>query len=91
MIVAQNGRIVVAGGTEFGPRVLRFLPDGTPDRGFADDGVYSQSFGSFSQVCAVLQQPGGRLVIGGRADEPPALEGNPGLSDAQFLLFGLRP
>lgn len=91
VIVAHDGRIVVAGGSEFGPRVLRFLADGQADDSFAEHGAYSHSFHSFSQACAVLQQPSGRLVVGGRADQPPLPEEELSVSDAQFLLFGLRP
>jgi hypothetical protein len=90
-VVARGRRIVVAGGTEYGPRVLRFLPNGKPDRSFAEAGVYSHSFRSFSQACAVLEQPSGRLIVGGRADLPLFPEGEIDIADAQFLLFGLRP
>jgi uncharacterized delta-60 repeat protein len=91
VVVTKEKRIVVAGGTEYGPRVLRFLPDGAPDRSFAEAGVYSHSFRSFSQVCAVIEQQNGRLVVGGRADPPLLPEEEVSVSDAQFLLFGLRP
>lgn len=91
VIITHDGRIVVAGGSEFGPRVLRFLADGETDDSFAEHGVYSHSFQSFSQACAILQQPSGRLVVGGRADQPLLPEEESSISDAQFLLFGLRP
>jgi uncharacterized delta-60 repeat protein len=91
VIITHDGRIVVAGGSEFGPRVLRFLSDGEADDSFAEHGVYSHSFQSFSQACAILEQPSGRLVVGGRADQPLLPEEELSISDAQFLLFGLRP
>lgn len=91
VIVTHDGRIVVAGGTEYGPRVLSFLPNGKADDSFAEHGVYSHSFHSFSQACAILEQPSGRLVVGGRADQPLLPEEELSISDAQFLLFGLRP
>jgi len=92
VIFTRKRRIVVAGGTEYGPRVLRFHLNGRPDRRFANRGVYSRSFRSYSQACAVIEQRDGRLVVGGRADMPPFAEDDElSVSDAQFLLFGLRP
>ena len=41
-IFEPDGRIVLAGGTEFKPVVRRFLPDGSPDREFAHSGTYSR-------------------------------------------------
>ena len=70
VVVTKEKRIVIAGGTEYGPRVLRFLPDGELDRSFAEGGIYSHSFRSSSQACAVIEQQNGRLVVGGRADLP---------------------
>jgi uncharacterized delta-60 repeat protein len=92
VIVTRDGRIVVVGGSVDRPGVLRFLPDGRLDRSFAGGGVFRRSFRAISQAGVVIQQPNGRLVVGGRADPAPPLELTGfDLSTAQFLLYGLRP
>lgn len=92
VVKERDGKILVVGGSETRPLVQRFLADGKPDLGFARAGAYSRRFRNFSQLCAVLQQPSGRLVLGGRADSAPvSLEAEDTVFDAQFLLLGLRP
>jgi uncharacterized delta-60 repeat protein len=72
VVVRPDGRIVVAGWTEITgvsrAFVLRYLPNGTIDTSFGDDGlVLIGMFGPFVPGAAMglRLQPDGRIVVGG--------------------------
>jgi len=70
--VAPDGKIVVGGTTFNGARlvygVARFNPNGTADTSFDQDGKQLFEFvaGLTHQVEAMLVQPDGRIILGGR-------------------------
>lgn len=74
--IQADGRIVVAG-TGCGGDILvaRFLPDGTPDPGFDDDGRVCIDVGSGSTDAGeeVLLGPGGTLLVAGTSNGDFAL------------------
>lgn len=96
LAVAQGGTITAAGyfGTSRGERqlaVLRFRRHGQLDRGFAHRGFYTRHFGRESIASAVLAQPGGQVVIAGRAvfgDLDPELDEE--LEGGNVLLMKFR-
>jgi uncharacterized delta-60 repeat protein len=72
MTLQPDGKIVAAG-VAFGSFGLaRYLPDGTLDTNFSDDGLVTTSFGAdrFSRALALVLQPDGRLVAGGSVTRP---------------------
>ena len=74
--VQKNGRIVVAGSFSqttdqglgpYGLAVLRFMPDGKPDRGFFDNGIYRARIGRSNTGNKVAIDSDGRIVVAGGA------------------------
>lgn len=70
MAVQSDGRIVVAGvdGAATGWKVARFMPDGTPDPSFGDDGEVTTEFPGQAEAVAfaLALTPDGGIVVGGR-------------------------
>jgi len=74
-----DGKIVVAGNTTSNPAtglvefaVARYLPDGTLDTTFGDDGLVTTGFGViFGLAQAVAVQPDGKIVAAGYIVDPP--------------------
>ena len=69
-----DGRLVIAGTAGGWPLesqfvVLRYLPDGSLDPSFGDDGVATADFGAEAKAYAVAIQPDGRIVAAGEAEE----------------------
>jgi uncharacterized delta-60 repeat protein len=79
--VQPDGRIVVAGlsqqrqaGADFA--MLRFMPDGTPDASFGQQGRVLTDFGGDSdRAFALLVQPDGRIVAAGQTNVNGATTG----------------
>jgi uncharacterized delta-60 repeat protein len=69
--VQADGKIVAAGtttvqGSSFDFAVARYLPDGTPDTSFSDDGRLTTALGTDIDIArAIAIQPNGRIVVGG--------------------------
>jgi uncharacterized delta-60 repeat protein len=67
--VEPDGSIVVAGSFGFSPpafAVARWLPDGSPDPAFSEDGQFTlQVGGEGSTADAIALQPDGKIVVGG--------------------------
>ena len=72
--VQPDGRIVVAGlsyqrTADYDFMLVRFMPDGTPDAGFGDQGRVLTDFGGDSdRAFALLVMPDGRIVAGGQTN-----------------------
>lgn len=96
LAVGRRGAITAAGyfGASGGERqlaVLRYRPNGRLDLDFAQRGFYTHHFGRESIASAILAQPGGRVVIAGRAtfgDLDPEL--NEELEGGNVLLMKFR-
>jgi uncharacterized delta-60 repeat protein len=77
VLVEADGRIVaagagVAGGTSVDFAVARYLPDGSLDPTFSNDGLVSTDFvGYFDEIRDLAVDTGGRLVAGGQSCEFP--------------------
>lgn len=70
IVVQQNGKIVVAGGTNGGngnTLVVRYNPNGTLDTGFGVNGVVTTPGGpsDHSTAASVALQQDGKIVVGG--------------------------
>ena len=59
IVVQPDGKIVVAGGSF----LARYLPNGSPDPSFGDDGYVETHVGSSAD--AVAMQPNGKVVVAG--------------------------
>jgi uncharacterized delta-60 repeat protein len=72
--VQADGRIVVAGlsyqrTADYDFTLMRFMPDGTPDASFGDQGRVVTDFGGDSdRAFALLLMPDGRIVAGGQSN-----------------------
>lgn len=93
-----DGRLIVAGlydqvGRASQAAVLRYLPSGKLDRGFAHGGFFHRQFGLGSAASAVITRPDGRTVVAGSAVFPA--ERTPGgessLRGSRVLLMKFRP
>ena len=71
MVLQRNGRIVLAGRYDRRVAVLRLLPDGRPDPGFARAGLFTRQIGYESAAYAAVVQGDGKVVIGGYAKPYP--------------------
>ena len=62
-----DGKIVVVGHGNGGTDsvVVRYLTDGTLDTSFSLDGIYQESFGTFSSFSAVVLEANGKILLGG--------------------------
>ena len=76
--VAPSGAITAAGAWrnprsgEIEAAVARFQPNGALDSTFGASGLFSRDFGLVSVASAVLVQPDGKVVVGGRANPAPS-------------------
>jgi len=72
--VQSDGRIVVAGlsyqcTADYDFTLVRFMPDGTPDASFGEQGRVTTDFGGDSnRAFALLLMPDGRIVAGGQSN-----------------------
>jgi uncharacterized delta-60 repeat protein len=77
VLVQADGRIVaagsgVAGGTSVDFAVARYLPDGSLDPTFSNDGLVTTDFvGYFDEIRDLAVDTGGRIVTGGQSCEFP--------------------
>ncbi|MEV0170217.1 calcium-binding protein [Streptomyces sp. NPDC050803] len=67
VVVQGDGRIVVAGSSNYAFALARYNPDGSPDTGFGTDGRLTTDLGGPSEVQAVAVQSDGKIVAAGRA------------------------
>ena len=76
VLLQPDGKIIAAGtsnGTTPGANftLVRFLPDGTADAAFGNDGVASVAVtSSFDYVKTALLQPDGKILVAGVASQP---------------------
>jgi uncharacterized delta-60 repeat protein len=69
--VVAVGRVLRTGRTDTDFAVMQFLPDGTPDSGFGDNGRVTTDFAGRDDVAsAVVIQPDGALVVAGSTANP---------------------
>lgn len=78
VVVLPDGRIVAAGrssalgGMDFG--LAAFLPDGTLDTGFSDDGLWYEDLGGANGVddraFAIAVQSDGKIIVAGTSEVP---------------------
>ncbi|HEX2024082.1 MAG TPA: fibronectin type III domain-containing protein [Acidimicrobiales bacterium] len=64
MVLQPDGRILARGGRR---TVSRFLPDGSPDRGFGTDGSVTFAETDLLDVDVFTLQPDGRILVAGRS------------------------
>jgi uncharacterized delta-60 repeat protein len=69
MALRANGRIVVAGRSEFRFALVRYTREGQLDPTFGDGGRVLTDFGFTAQAFGVANLPGGKIVAGGWANE----------------------
>ncbi len=90
--ILNNGKILVAGvqGTELGAKyaLAQFLPDGSPDPGFGEDGYVVGAFESRIKTIHILSD--GRIVAGGYANTPDPAD-LPGVTGTSQVVFRLHP
>jgi uncharacterized delta-60 repeat protein len=60
-----DGKIVLAGRSDFRVAVARLKPNGALDTSFSGDGKKTFSWGAISAASAVLVQPNGKLLLAG--------------------------
>jgi uncharacterized delta-60 repeat protein len=60
-----DGKIVLAGDSDFRVAVARLNPNGSLDKTFSGDGRKTFSWGPISRATAVLVLPNGKLLLGG--------------------------
>ena len=83
-----DGKVLAAGrqqvGLGFDFFLARYHADGSRDTSFGDGGVVVTDFaGRFDEATALLLQPDGRIVVGGRSNGPAA---GTGAADDRFAL-----
>jgi uncharacterized delta-60 repeat protein len=69
--IDAKGRIVVAGSTQNGKpdiAVARFMPNGSPDTGFSEDGRVTIDLGGADYGFDLALQPDGKIVVAGERD-----------------------
>lgn len=65
--IQRNGKIIVAGSTDFNFAVVRLNEDGTPDSTFGASGLVTTSFGGpRDRANALILQRNGKIIAGGR-------------------------
>lgn len=65
-----DGRLLLAGGSnDVTDRwaLARFMPDGSPDQSFGDEGRVSMAVGASATLAGVALLPDGRILVGGSA------------------------
>ncbi len=91
--VLPDGRIVAAGATgtfQIAPDwlIAAFLPDGTLDTSFGDDGLVVRTPTSRADVASKIRvQPNGRLIVAGFTANGPVFGGNGPVVVARYLGF----
>jgi uncharacterized delta-60 repeat protein len=69
VLIQPDGKIVACGAARVGSNdnfaVARYLPDGTPDTTFSDDGKTTIGFGYVAIAYAIARQNDGKLVLAG--------------------------
>ena len=65
MALQADGKIVLAGHSDFTVAVARLKPDGALDTSFSGDGKKMFRWGAISRASAVLVQPNGKLLLAG--------------------------
>lgn len=70
MVILPNGNIVLAGADEDWQQALvkQFMADGSPDGGFAENGVFTVPVNGIAEIRKVLPQADGKLVAAGGAN-----------------------
>jgi len=75
MSVDPDGKIVVAGSANFDNLfiesdlgMVRYDPDGQPDPGFDNDGIYILDLGNNTQVQSIARQSDGKYLVAGKTD-----------------------
>lgn len=71
--IQSNGRIVVAGQIDSGPRlaaVARYLPSGQLDPSFGNGGIVTSNFGAISEFIGLAIQKDGKIVVTGHVFHP---------------------
>lgn len=66
--VDGSGRLVMAGVSSRDVGLARLVPDGSPDPSFGQGGTVTTPVGGKAEANAVLVQPDGRVVAGGRKE-----------------------
>jgi uncharacterized delta-60 repeat protein len=66
--IQSDGTIVVAGSTGADFALARYLPDGSPDSSFSDDGKVTTDLGGSDYGQSVAVQADGRIVVAGGSD-----------------------
>ena len=95
VVVQPDGRIVVAGSTAAGGAsdfaLARYLPDGSLDRSFSDDGMVTTAFPAGAGASGIALQPDGKIVAAGHSGEFAVARYNPdGTLDTTFSGDGLQ-
>jgi uncharacterized delta-60 repeat protein len=90
--IVTVGSYVSPGSGQAQLAILRYLPTGELDPGFGRSGFFTQHVGRESIAHALISQPGGRVVVAGRANlgRPSSSEAGSALDGAQILLMRLR-
>lgn len=79
VVLLSDGKILVSGShignPSFGEYIdngilLRYLPDGSPDFSFGDNGMVLTDFGHEQRLHSALIQPDGKIVVTGLAPDP---------------------
>lgn len=65
LAIQPDGRIVIAGEVQNNWMVARFLPDGTPDTSFDEDGLKLTAPLAIGHADALVLQPDGKILTGG--------------------------
>ncbi|MGE3912883.1 MAG: hypothetical protein AB7K36_26230 [Chloroflexota bacterium] len=72
LVLQPDGKFVVAGpagtGSSYDFLLARYLPNGSLDSSFGNDGVVSTDFGGSDVPRAVALQPNGKLIVAGYAN-----------------------
>jgi uncharacterized delta-60 repeat protein len=63
-----DGKIIVAGETNYQALIARYNPDGSLDTTFDGDGIFLNSFGFGIELHSIALQPDGKLIIAGAAN-----------------------
>jgi len=67
LVLQEDGKILVAGeiGKGFDAGVIRYLPDGTPDSSFGENGGIFTDLGDKEYVSSMALQPDGKIIVAG--------------------------
>src|SRR5204863_2153557 len=88
MLVQPDGKILVAVGEM---TLLRFRPDGSPDRSFGNNGrVTLPTPDTIETIGALALRPGGKILLAGLLYPIPAYVVQPQMPDSDTLLMRLN-